>query len=67
MKYILVAFLILCVLIGISLKGKIIVVQLVLPENILPYYEWLISFPGVNPLPAPPSQEKAPSYNSYEL
>lgn len=70
MKYFLLIVLILCILIGISsitLKDKVIVVQLLIPRELLPYYEWLISFPGAKSLPTTPSQEIVPSYKTYHL
>lgn len=70
MKHFWLIVLILCILIGISfisLKDKVIVVQFVIPRKLLPYYEWLISFPGINPVPMPPAQKQFPSYKTYHL
>lgn len=70
MKYFLLIVLILCILIGIAsitLKDKVIVVQLVIPRELLPYYEWLISFPGLKPVSMPPAQEQFPTYKTYHL
>jgi len=66
-KYILLIILVISILIGISLMDSVIVVQLVIPNELLPYYEWLISFPGIKPLPEPPTQEIIPSYKIYQL
>ena len=70
-KCILLIILVISILIGISLLDKVLVVQLVvqlvIPKELLPYYEWLISFPGIKPLPEPPSQEILPSYITYLL
>lgn len=67
MKYFLLILLVICILIGFSLKDKVIVVQLLIPRELLPYYEWLISFPGAKSLPTTPSQEIVPSYKTYHL
>jgi hypothetical protein len=67
MKYILLTFLIICIVVAISLKGKTLVINLVLPECLLPYYEWLITFPGLQPVPVTPSPEKLPLNKTNEL
>jgi hypothetical protein len=30
------------------LGGKVVVIQLEIPLKLLPYYDWLMSFPGLN-------------------
>ena len=68
-KYLLIFLLMVLVItlmLRVILSDKIIYVQLVIPPELLPYYEWLISFPGIKTLPAAPSPNKIPSYNTYQ-
>ena len=67
MKYILLILFIICIMVSFSLKGKIIVVNLVIPDHLLRYYEWLISFPSVEVIPVTPAPEKIPSNQTYHL
>lgn len=66
MKHLLLIVLIITLLmgIGICLRDKVIVVQLVIPEELLPYYQWLISFPGMIYPSEPPAPDQIPSYNT---
>lgn len=64
-KVALLFFIILSILIGISLQGKIIKVQIMIPPALLPFYEWLISFPGINQNLEAPVEEAPPFYKSY--
>lgn len=64
MKSVLLLFIILCIVVGITLPGKVIQIQVVIPPRLLPYYEWLISFPGFQHSPENPVQEKHPLYNT---
>lgn len=57
---------ILSILIGISLRGKIIHIQVEIPQALLPYYEWLISFPGLQQYPEAPSKENHSPYKAYQ-
>ena len=47
MRNLLLIILTIVLLIGALLSGKVIVVQLEIPPELLPYYEWLVSFPGL--------------------
>lgn len=46
---------------------RVIVIQIVIPEGLLPYYEWLTSFPRIESTPAPPTPDQIPLYNVYYL
>ena len=52
---------------GIFLNNKVIVVQIVIPEHLLPYYEWLISFPGLPSNPGLLAPENVPLFDIKEL
>jgi hypothetical protein len=67
MKYIILTILILCIMAAIILKDKILVVHLSLPDGLLPYYEWLISFPGLQSKPVTPKPENMPLYKTNYL
>ncbi len=68
MKHFLLIILLLSILTtGIYLSDKVIVVQLVIPSKLLPYYDWLVSFPGLQPLPEVPEPEKIPLFETKEL
>jgi hypothetical protein len=67
MMKIVLLLIIICILIGISLQGKVIRVQIVIPPALLPYYEWLRSFPGVKQNPESPLKEDHSPYKSYQI
>ena len=68
MKYYLLILLLLSVLLtGIFMADKVIVVQITIPFDLLPYYEWLVSFPGLETIPVPPAPENNPILDIKEL
>lgn len=56
---------ILFLLVGIILQGRIIFIQLTIPEALLPYYEWMRAFPGLKPTLENPLRENQPHYKTY--
>lgn len=64
MRNLLLLILAVTLLISVVLTGKVVVIQLEIPSELLPYYEWLLSFPGLLP-PAdnliPEQQDPYPS------
>ena len=64
LSLLLILLIVFTILIGAYLPDKVIVIQLVIPEELLPYYDWLISFPGINTLPATPTPDKIPLFNT---
>ena len=66
MKSVLLLLIILCIVLGITLPGKVIQIQVVIPPRLLPYYQWLISFPGLNSNPEEQIQENQPLYHTSE-
>lgn len=67
MKSVLFVFIILsiaAILAGLTLEGKIIQVEVVIPPRLVPYYQWLLTFPGINPNPENSIQEQPPLDNT---
>jgi hypothetical protein len=63
--YYLVVLIVVTILIGTCIADRVIVIKLVIPKDLLPYYDWLISFPGIKNHPATPAPDKTPMFNSY--
>ena len=66
-KYLLIILLLSILTTGILLHDKVIVVQFVIPQELLPYYEWLITFPGLESILVPPAPESLPIFETKEL
>ncbi len=47
MRNLLLLILAVTLLISVVLTGKVVVIQLEIPPELLPYYDWLVSFPGL--------------------
>jgi hypothetical protein len=68
MKYTLLIVLLLSLVItGIIFSNKVILIQIIIPRELVPYYEWLVSFPGLEPIPALPAPENVPIFDTKEL
>ena len=68
LTYHLILFLLLVLLIGfvsLPFDDQMIVITIVIPRNLIPYYDWLLNFPGwkapQQPEPLPP----IPTYYGY--
>ena len=48
MRKLLLILLAVLLLIGALLNGKVVVIQLEIPLKLLPYHDWLMSFPGLD-------------------
>lgn len=68
MRLFLLILILVCIVWGVSLQGKVLIIQVVIPANLVPYYDWLMSFPG---LAAPAEMllppERHPNYDTYDL
>ena len=69
LTYHLLVFLLLVLLIifvSLPFDDQMVVITIVIPRNLIPYYEWLLNFPGWTvPLQTEPLQT-IPTYYSYQ-
>jgi hypothetical protein len=60
MRNLLLILLIVWLLLSATLGSRILIIQLEIPPELIPYYDWLLSFPGINP----PANNRQPEQNS---
>jgi len=51
MKEIILLLLLIGIILMTSSCDQIIMVEIVIPRQLIPYYEWLLCFPGLQPFP----------------